>query len=313
MRRLNVREAQIDTCIKHSLFALPNKPQSPPLELGELLLLQLVKSDALGIGKVQERINFAIVFDHLERDYDGSISRHYWPDEGMTWEWIVIGSASVPTIPFSLPDLRLTKDYSGQVTQRYIDPVDEIKVLPFIQWALASRPQPDLQLTPPRLIADRFGKERALSAIFNHDHLELLNPQPARQVFTTRYERNPLLGESLKSYYRHRCQVCGHEFQDMYDVEYAEAHHIHRLSDGGPDISSNIVVLCPNHHRVVHAANARFDSRSLSFGYPNGLIEPLVLPDHLAMSRDRTFGPSAMPRQMKLAAEVRETYQPDGF
>src|SRR4029078_94417 len=73
MRRLNVLEAQIDECIQKSMFALSLRPQNPELHEGELLLLQLVKNDASRLGKLKERINFALVFDHLERDYDGAI------------------------------------------------------------------------------------------------------------------------------------------------------------------------------------------------------------------------------------------------
>ena len=41
MRRLNVREAQIDECIQKSMFAFSFRPQNPELQQGELLLLQL--------------------------------------------------------------------------------------------------------------------------------------------------------------------------------------------------------------------------------------------------------------------------------
>ncbi|MCC6703374.1 MAG: HNH endonuclease [Thermomicrobiales bacterium] len=261
------------------------------------------------LGLLDARINYAIVFDEIERDYDGTLSQHYWPNEGRKWDWIVRGSASVPTIPFSLEQLRLSRDYGGQDNPRYIDSVDEQMILPHVLWALASKPNPQLQRTPTRMIAEIFGKERALGAIFNHDRLELLDPRPPHQVITTRYERNPMLGESLKSYYSHRCQVCGHEFRDMFDLDYAEAHHIHRLGDGGPDVSSNIVVLCPNHHRIIHASNARFDADSLAFEYPNGLHESLILPDHLALSRDRGPAPRVLQQPLQLAAETKGQYQ----
>jgi hypothetical protein len=65
-----------------------------------------------------------------------------------------------------------------------------------------------------------------------------------------------------------------------YGVAFSETHHIQYLSQGGPDVSGNIVVLCPNHHRIVHATDARFNRQSLAYEYPNGLCEPLILPDH---------------------------------
>jgi len=284
MRRLNVREAQIDECIRQAMFALSERPRNPELQPGELLLLQLVKTDADRFDKVHQRINFALVFDHLERDHDGSISRRHWPAEGRVWEWIVYGSATVPTIPFSLEDLGLSRDYMGQDNARHIAPQDEAVVRPLVQWSLAQRPQPDLQLVPASRLAQEFGPERALSAVFNHDRIAMLHPVPRTSVTVERFDRNPWLADSLKSYYDHRCQVCGNDFQPTYGVSYAETHHIQYLAEGGPDISGNIVVLCPNHHRIVHAAHARFNRETVTYEYPNGLQERLVLPAHILMA-----------------------------
>src|SRR5262245_46841484 len=139
MRRLNVREAQIDECIQKSMFALSFRPQSPELHQGELLLLQLVKNDAVRLGKINERINFALVFDRIEPDRDGALSRLHWPKEQRTWPWIVYCSATVPTIPFSLENLHLSANdaYQGQANARYISPHDEQLIRPFIRWSLA--------------------------------------------------------------------------------------------------------------------------------------------------------------------------------
>ncbi len=87
MRRLNVREAQIETCIRKSMFALPVRPKNPELQPGELLLLQLVKEEMNQQTNLIGRINFALIFDHLERDHDGSLSRLTWPTEGRVWDW----------------------------------------------------------------------------------------------------------------------------------------------------------------------------------------------------------------------------------
>jgi hypothetical protein len=108
MRQLNVRAAQIDECIQTSMFAFSVRPQHPELQPGELLLLQLVKTEAARLGKLHSRVDFALVFERLERDYDGTISRLHWPRENRTWPWIVYGSATVPTIPFSPEDLDLS-------------------------------------------------------------------------------------------------------------------------------------------------------------------------------------------------------------
>lgn len=66
---------QLDECIQQSLFAISFRPQNPELYPGEPLLLPLVKEEARKQDKEHARINFALIFDHLERDRYGSISR----------------------------------------------------------------------------------------------------------------------------------------------------------------------------------------------------------------------------------------------
>ena len=63
MRRLNVQFSQIEECIRTSMFAVDALPRNPPLQRGEVLLLQLVKSDAADRGWLDRRIQFALVFD----------------------------------------------------------------------------------------------------------------------------------------------------------------------------------------------------------------------------------------------------------
>lgn len=283
MRRLNVRTAQIAECIQKSMFALPARPQTPPLQSGELLLLQLVRAEAERLGKLHSRIDFALVFNHLEEDVNGSISRAHWPHENRTWRWIVHCSATVPTIPFSLEDLPLaeTDKYAGQANPRYLLPQDEQLVLPYIRWSLAEQPVPYFETIPTAQMVQKFGHQKTLSAIYNHDQIAILKPVPTRQVTTEEFIRNPWLAESLKVYYGHRCQICSKSFLPDYGVDLAEIHHVHYLARGGPDVSSNIVVVCPNHHRVIHATDAHFNRQSLTYEYPNGFREALVLPDHL--------------------------------
>ena len=121
MRRLNVRRAQIEECKQKQLFAINFKPQKPPLEKGELLLLQLVKTEALQSGKQSGRIEFALEFDHFEEDHDGSLSRKHWPSEDRRWRWILHCSSIKPVKQFSIEELNLSRSYDGQDNARYID------------------------------------------------------------------------------------------------------------------------------------------------------------------------------------------------
>ena len=44
---------------------------------------------------------------------------------------------------------------------------------------------------------------------------------------------------------------------------YLESHHIIPLSEGGVDHPSNVIALCPNHHREAHYSESALDLRSV--------------------------------------------------
>ena len=53
-----------------------------------------------------------------------------------------------------------------------------------------------------------------------------------------------------------KCEYCGAGGFPLSDGSvYLETHHIIPLSAGGPDSATNVVALCPNHHREVHYGN----------------------------------------------------------
>lgn len=121
MRWLNVRNAQLAACIELVKFALPTQPQHPKLYRGELLLLCLVVEDALKLDRLHCRIEWCLVFHNYERDSDGSKSRRYWPHEDRTWSYILnCSEARRVAHPFSLEELGLSQDYSGQDNARLI-------------------------------------------------------------------------------------------------------------------------------------------------------------------------------------------------
>jgi hypothetical protein len=93
--------------------------------------------------------------------------------------------------------------------------------------------------------------------------------------------RNRQLVRSLHNMYAGRCQLCAFDSPVVYGVPCAESHHIVYLSRGGPDELANMVLLCPNHHSVVHKADATFDYARLAFTFSNGRMEPLCINTHL--------------------------------
>jgi predicted restriction endonuclease len=71
-----------------------------------------------------------------------------------------------------------------------------------------------------------------------------------RKKKSTSYARNPILSALIKELRGDKCQICGTEFglQGRY---FCETHHIVPLSVGGLDRSDNIIVVCPNHHKIL--------------------------------------------------------------
>lgn len=126
--RLNVRATQIEECIHSKKFAL----DTHPIEKGDILLLQLVASDADKFDKRNSRIEFALFFDHYQEDTNGLISKVLWPNAGKTWRWILHCSDISPTMPFSLENLNLKYNYSGQTNPMRIHPEDVNTILPYI-------------------------------------------------------------------------------------------------------------------------------------------------------------------------------------
>lgn len=79
------------------------------------------------------------------------------------------------------------------------------------------------------------------------------NPQPGRvEVIVSRIVRETQLARGLKALHKYECQICGASIQLQNGGRYAEAHHIKPLggAHGGPDLTANILVLCPNHHAM---------------------------------------------------------------
>lgn len=87
--------------------------------------------------------------------------------------------------------------------------------------------------------------------------------------------------DNLKKLYGCKCQLCGSGFKDTYGVDFVEAHHIIPFAESLNNDASNLVILCPNHHRLIHATKATFDRDSCTWDFHNGHVERLALDYHL--------------------------------
>jgi 5-methylcytosine-specific restriction protein A len=89
------------------------------------------------------------------------------------------------------------------------------------------------------------------------------------------------IGNSLKQLYQYRCQICAENFGHKRGTDTAESHHIEAFVSSLNNDSNNILIVCPNHHTVIHKASPIFNPAKLRYEYPNGFAETLKLNIHL--------------------------------
>lgn len=101
----------------------------------------------------------------------------------------------------------------------------------------------DLQQVAERVVMDRVGGTVVVSGAIR------LTFQAQRSIATK---------ERVVSQRGPHCQLCGFVFRKANGADYAECHHLVPLSEGGPDTEDNLLVLCPNHHKMIHFARIGF-------------------------------------------------------
>ena len=89
------------------------------------------------------------------------------------------------------------------------------------------------------------------------------------------------IGESLKQLYDNRCQMTGEKVGEEQGACCVEAHHIVPFVESLNNDYSNIIILSPNYHRIIHKANPIFDKVTLSFKFPNGRVDKVKINKHL--------------------------------
>lgn len=123
--------------------------------------------------------------------------------------------------------------------------------------------------------------ERVLESEFNYDVLDdTAGMETVSRIVRIR-KLNKKIGDNLKLLYGYRCQICGKLIGERYGSHIAEAHHIDYFVKSLNNDSSNQMIVCPNHHSIIHDANPVFDRGRLMYIYKNGIEEKLVLNKHL--------------------------------
>ncbi|WP_190240985.1 HNH endonuclease [Nostoc sp. 'Peltigera membranacea cyanobiont' 210A] len=96
--------------------------------------------------------------------------------------------------------------------------------------------------------------------IFEHEP-HLANER--EEVILQRIKRDQEIILEIKNKYNNCCQFenCGFTFAKTNGGFYSEAHHLILLSQEGSQDENNVVILCPNHHRMLHYAQVEIKDK----------------------------------------------------
>jgi len=96
-----------------------------------------------------------------------------------------------------------------------------------------------------------------LSALIEQFELRKEITKAKRKTARTKaFARDPKLAAAMKVKNNHRCQICEKlTFKTKDGIYFTESHHIIPRAKGGPDVPSNIVIVCPNCHKIFDKGN----------------------------------------------------------
>lgn len=123
--------------------------------------------------------------------------------------------------------------------------------------------------------------ERVMEAEFNYDTKDNTAGLESKIQIVKIRKLNKKIGDNLKKLYSYRCQICGKMVGERYGSHVVEAHHIDYFVKSLNNDMDNQLIVCPNHHSIIHDVDPFFDRRRLLYVYKNGLEEKLVLNEHL--------------------------------
>jgi len=86
---------------------------------------------------------------------------------------------------------------------------------------------------------------------------------------------------ALKKFYDYRDEISGERIGDEYGDSVVEAHHIDYFTSSQNNDSTNIIIVSPNYHRIIHKNNPVFNRKKFQFEFENGEILRLKLYEHL--------------------------------
>jgi 5-methylcytosine-specific restriction endonuclease McrA len=123
--------------------------------------------------------------------------------------------------------------------------------------------------------------ERIMETEFNFDVTDDMTGLKEKEQIVRIRKLNKKIGDNLKRLDGYRCQVCGRLIGEEYGSHVVETHHIDYFVNSLNNDASNQIIVCLNHHSIIHDENPVFDRKRLIYIYKKGLEEKLMLNQHL--------------------------------
>ena len=146
----------------------------------------------------------------------------------------------------------------------------------------------DTYLCEPILSQDFMSYNSSLKETQEENYEQILNniTDDTATIYTAQRiqkvrKLNQMIITNLKMLYNYRCQICGRNVGEEYSAIISEAHHIDYFVKSYNNDADNIIILCPNHHRIIHSVNPLFNRVNKEYNFNNGTILKLVLNKHL--------------------------------
>ena len=111
--------------------------------------------------------------------------------------------------------------------------------------------------------------EEELELSIDYNRVDLTAGIENKQLMVKIRKLDKAIGENLKLFYEYQCQLCGFNFAEKHNTNIVETHHIESFVTSLNNNSDNIIIICPNHHRIIHKTNPLFEKSRLIFIYPN--------------------------------------------
>lgn len=88
----------------------------------------------------------------------------------------------------------------------------------------------------------------------------------------------------LKIIYKGKCQLCGMDTVAEHGIDILEGHHIEYFCKSQNNNKENLLLICPNCHRVIHKLNPYFNKETLSYEFENDKTIRLKINSHLSLA-----------------------------